>query len=265
LDNSTSNNQPGPSTTTDFVAPRDGVYEEDAPPPILEYDYVHQKDVFWEKRIWRVIDVREKMNHFFTYPKAPLINIMVEHAQARDIQLYNGAYDDFTVPLDEQQLMEIGGSYDTIVTYDPETFEPINEVVYNELDPKDIKQFRVKEVWFFDEETSRLQVRILGIAPIKDVYDDAGNYLFSMPMFWAYYPELRYELAKHKAFNPMNDASSLSWFDIFEARYFSSYIYKESNVYDRRIQDYKNGIDILYEAEDIKNTIFNFEHDLWEY
>ena len=63
----------------------------------------------------------------------------------------------------------------------------------------------------------------------------------------------------------MNDASTLSWFDIFEARYFSSYIYKESNVYDRRIQDYKNGIDILYESEDIKNTIFNFEHDLWEY
>ena len=170
------NNQPGPSTSSNFIAPRNGVYEEEAPPPILQYDYVHQKDVFWEKRIWRVIDVREKMNHFFAYPKAPLIDIIVSHAEAGDIQLYNGAHDDFTVPLDEQQLREIGGSYDTIVTYDPETYEEVKEVVYNELDPTDIKQFRVKEVWFFDEEASRLQVRILGIAPIKDVYDDQGIY-----------------------------------------------------------------------------------------
>jgi hypothetical protein len=36
-------------------------------------------------------------------------------------------------------------------------------------------------------------------------------------------------------------------------------------VYDRRIQDYKSGIDILFEGENIKGTIFNFEHDLWQY
>ena len=40
---------------------------------------------------------------------------------------------------------------------------------------------------------------------------------------------------------------------------------KESNVYDRRVMDYKAGIDILYEAEKIKYEIFNFEHDLWSY
>ena len=50
-----------------------------------------------------------------------------------------------------------------------------------------------------------------------------------------------------------------------EMRFFSSYIYKESNVHNRRLQDYVQGVDLLLEADKIKQTIFNFEHDLWEY
>ena len=46
---------------------------------------------------------------------------------------------------------------------------------------------------------------------------------------------------------------------------FSSYIFKESNVMDRRLQDYLTGIDILYESQKIKDRLFNFEQDLWEY
>jgi gliding motility associated protien GldN len=84
-------------------------------------------------------------------------------------------------------------------------------------------------------------------------------------MFWAYYPELRDVLARKTTFNPLNDAARMSWEDIFEMRYFSSYIYKESNVYDRRIEDYMTGVDILLEADKIKNEIFNFEHDLWSF
>jgi len=46
---------------------------------------------------------------------------------------------------------------------------------------------------------------------------------------------------------------------------FSSYIYKESNVYDRRISEYVTGIDALFEADRIKNEMFNYEQNLWEY
>ena len=46
---------------------------------------------------------------------------------------------------------------------------------------------------------------------------------------------------------------------------FNSYIYKESNVYDRKISDYAKGMDALLESERIKNDIFLYEHDLWEY
>ena len=84
-------------------------------------------------------------------------------------------------------------------------------------------------------------------------------------MFWAYYPELRPVLAKYQVFNNQNDATTTSWEDILEMRFFSSYIYKESNVHDRRVQDYVTGVDALIESDNIKNKIFTFEHDLWSF
>src|SRR5205814_2365485 len=119
----------------------------------------------------------------------------------------------------------------------------------------------VKEDWFFDEETSTMQVRIMAIAPLY--YDDEIQQ--DIPIFWAYYPTLRNTLVKHEVFNARNDAVRLTWDDLFEMRLFSSYIYKESNVFDRRIQDYATGIDALRESDKIKDDIFNFEHDLWSY
>jgi hypothetical protein len=46
---------------------------------------------------------------------------------------------------------------------------------------------------------------------------------------------------------------------------FSSYGYKEQNVYDRMINEYSTGMDALLESERIKEDIFVLEHDLWEY
>jgi gliding motility associated protien GldN len=86
-----------------------------------------------------------------------------------------------------------------------------------------------------------------------------------LPIFWAHYPSLRNQLVKQEVFNPRNDAIRFTWDDLFEMRMFSSYIYKESNVFDRRIQDYATGVDALRESDRIKQDIFNFEHDLWSY
>ena len=46
---------------------------------------------------------------------------------------------------------------------------------------------------------------------------------------------------------------------------YNVYIYKESNVYHRKISEYKIGLEALLEAKDIHLKIDNFEQDLWEY
>lgn len=232
---------------------------------VIPYDYVRESDVFYEKRIWRIIDIREKMNQHFGYPKEKFVQIVLNATESGDVTAYNAIDDEFTTPMTPDEVKSIGRGRDTITVTDPITLEEKMEVVEKELDLNLIKKFRLKEDWFFDKESSTLQVRIIGIAPIMDKYDDNGNYLGELPMFWVYYPHLRQKLANHESFNSGNDSKRLSWYDVFEMRFFSSYIIKESNSLDRRIQDYKAGVDALLEAEKIKNNIFNYEHDLWTY
>lgn len=243
----------------------DGIVEKTiiSETPPLKYDHIREADVFWEKRIWRVLDVREKMNKPFVYPEAPFVNIILDAAQNGTIDVYMD--DKFTQQISQAEAQTMGVSIDTTEVFDPVTFEPKLVITRNVLNWEDIKRFRLKEVWFFDEETSTMQVRIIGIAPLREVYDENGNFKYEQPMFWAYYPQLRNTLAREPVMNPLNDAGRMSWDDIFEMRYFASYIYKESNVYDRRLQDYASGVDLLLEADKIKNEIFNYEHDLWSF
>jgi hypothetical protein len=67
-------------------------------------------------------------------------------------------------------------------------------------------------------------------------------------------------------YNQNNDASTMTWEDLFEMRFFSSFVVKEKNAYNREIQHYiKDGVMRLLEGQAIKDKIFNKEQDLWQY
>jgi gliding motility associated protien GldN len=251
----------------DADAPLDGIVENRTilEKEILPWEPVRESDILWRKRIWRVIDVREKMNLPFIYPEAPFFTILMKGIQDTIIKAYKTENDKFSYKLSPNEAKAIGNSVDTIITVDPITYETKTRIVVNQLNPDEIKRYRVKEEWFFDKQYSTLKVRILGISPLKDVVDDAGNFMFEQPLFWVRYPDCREYLGRHRVFVDNNDASPMSWEDLFEIRRFSSYVFKESNVHDRRLQNYLQGIDILLEGEKIKQDIFNYEHDLWSY
>lgn len=250
-------------TESSYPPPLDGIYKKEQKAAPLPYAPVREADVFWEKRIWRVLDVREKMNKHFVYPEAPFVSILLDAAKNDDIPLYSSLKDDFSIPLTPDERKKVHGSWDTLRIYDPTTGNYTLKPVYNELDWENVKRFRIKEVWYFDENTATLKVRILGIAPLLEVFDDNGNFKYEIPLFWAYYPQVRTLLNEHEVMNDANDAAPMTWEDIFEMRYFSSYVYKESNSHNRRIHDYKSGLDILLEADRINNEIFDFEGSLW--
>lgn len=246
----------------DDIVPKRLIYET----RVLPYEPVREADIPWEKRIWRVIDVREKINLAFVYPEKPLFTIFSEASENGEIRVFGD--DKFTQMLSIEEVMNQLVEIDTVVVYDPETYEENVRITHSELNPEDIKKYRIKEIWYYDEESSRMKVRILGIAPIRDYYDeDTGLFKFEGPMFWVYYPEAREVLARHRVFNEHNDAAPMTWYDLFEMRRFSSYIYKSSNVLDYRLQDFypQDGISRLLESEKIKSELFNWEHDLWTY
>ncbi len=236
---------------------------------ITEYEHIREADIAWERRIWRIIDVREKMNLPFAYPEKPLFNVFREMAENGDIMVFND--ERFKEPLSAEDLAAKLNRIDTFTTFDYDTYEETIQIAESPVNAEDIKRYRVKEMWFFDEETSTMKVRILGISPIRDVYDDeTGEFKYPEPLFWIYYPEARKSLAQHRVYNEYNEIAPMTWYDLFESRMFSSYIFKSSNVLDLRLTDiYQNyetaGIDMLLEGEKIKAELFNFEHDLWEY
>jgi gliding motility associated protien GldN len=126
---------------------------------------------------------------------------------------------------------------------------------------RDFKKLALKEDWFFDKQKSVLEVRILGLQIVT--YDETKD--LYIPQFWVYFPACRPFLAKHEVFNTSNDAERRTYDDIFWKRLFNSTIYKEQNVYDRRIDEYSKGIDALLESERVKNDIFLYEHDMWHF
>ncbi len=251
---------PNKGKPLDDIVERVLVYEKQT----LDYEKLREADVFWQRRIWRLIDVREKMNLPFSYPERPFVDVLLEATENLELTAY--ADEKFEIPMSKEDIDSKVNKKETVSTIDPESGEEIIKEVVQELNPEDIKQFRVKEVWFFEEESSTFQKRILGIAPIRDAFNDSGDYMGQEVLFWVYYPEARKVLAREKAFNMFNnDSTPMTWEDIFEMRFFASYIYKESNVYDRRLEEFLSGLDLLMESGKIKDKLFSYEHDLWTY
>ncbi|PLW93112.1 MAG: gliding motility protein GldN [Marinilabiliales bacterium] len=260
-----------------FDAPLNNFYEDNngensisrVPVP---YQHVRKADVFWAKRIWRVIDLREKINHPLYYPEQPtqgrisLVSVILQGIEEGSLTAYDALNDDFTERLSEDQVRNILVQTDTI----RDRFDPFGNmlpdtVIEKTFQPADVTMIRIKEDWFFDKQRSVIEVRILGLCPVKEKYDANGEYQGTVPIFWVYFPEARSIFVKYEVFNRFNDGQRLSYDDWFFKRFFGSYIIKESNVYDRYITQYAQQMDALLESERIEDATFIFEHDLWEY
>ncbi len=241
---------------------------------VVPYTHIREADVMWHKRVWREIDLREKINHPLYFPTTPINDrkslydvIKMAVVEEKTLKAYDPIDDEFTVPLTVSEAIGRMGDSLTIMIEDEFGDPTIPQITYNPIESIDIVKYRLKEDWFFDRERSIMDVRIMGICPFSIAIAEDGSVKGIKPVFWIYFPEARYVFANFDVFNRQNDAERRTFEDIFWKRMFNSYIYKVSNVYDREIIEYKENapMELLFEAEKIKNDIFKMEHDLWHF
>lgn len=233
--------------------------------------HVEPEDIMWSKTVWRELVLREKINLPLYYPTTPmdgrmsLIDVLMNGIE----KSFKTAYeeDELVTPLTIDEIKQkFGASTDTLWKRDSETGEMVATPVENEIHTDEVKRLQVKEVWYVNKRTSRLEVRIIAICPIREYTKDDADGILKRELFWIDYGEFRDLFAKQRVYNFKNDALRLSLDDIFLKRYFSSRIIKESNTYDNRsIQSYSTGMDAILRSDQIKGEIFNYEQDLWEY
>jgi len=242
----------------------------------LPYEHLRWDDALYAEKVWRELDLREKMNKVFQYEAVDdngsqiFISMLLKAVNSGDVTAFSD--DRFTTPMSLPEIQQLTtGTNDTVPQTSPD--DPTKVIRYvvtrASFDPKSVMKLRIKEEWVFDRESSRMFCRILGICPLKIVYAPNGREMGVSPMFWIYYPDLRPTLAKYEVYNPKNMGQSrMTWEELFESRMFSSYIVKSTidNPANKMIKGYiKDPILALLEGDNIKEKIFNFEQDLWSY
>lgn len=156
--------------------PVDGYYEnlDIENRKVIPYAPIRQTDVAFKKRVWREIDLRERINRAYASPLSNLMTIIVDALQKGELTAYDStpseedpSGDSFKHVLSvEQAMMRLGG--DSVLV---EEYNENNEVISSrwetrKFDYTQVVKFRIKEDWIFDKQRSIFEPRIIGIAPL---------------------------------------------------------------------------------------------------
>ena len=107
---------------------------------VLPYEPLREADIPWERRMWRLIDVREKINLPFINPLEPFFTIIAEGAKSGEIKVFKD--ETFKEMMTPEEVMGKLVSTDTSLVFNPDTYEDEVVIVNEPVNPEDIIKYR---------------------------------------------------------------------------------------------------------------------------
>lgn len=231
----------------------------------FNYPQINPNNIRFYKRIWRDIDLKDPENQILAIPGNTLIEAVLEGVKSGKLTAYDPVDDSFKFKMAPDQAFARLQDSVLVPVFDDQGNQISEQWKLNDFNPERITKIRIKEDIFFDKQRSKIETRIIGIAPMMGV-QTADVSIGEAPMFWLYFPQCRTVLVKKDVSNPDKNLFDMSMDDIFLQRKFSSKIIRESNTTGQRIVDYTlDSSEQEKEAKRIENGIEEYKKKVWGY
>jgi len=248
----------------DTIPTTDGFYQannlEDAVP--FAYPEVNMKNIRFYKRVWRDIDLKDEKNALLATPGNSLMEIIMKSIETGKLSLYSPDDDSFKSRMNANEGMARFTDSVLVPIFDDEGNQIDSKMTLNEFDPTRVTKFRIKEDIFFDKQRSRLESRIIGVAPLMNITTSAelAESVGSTPAFWLYFPQLRYSLVKVDITDPDKGLYDMTMDDLFVQKKYASTIIRESSAGALKLGDEAQQ---AQDAQQIEQKIDAYKKKLW--
>jgi hypothetical protein len=189
---------------------------------ILLAQKAYDNTTVWKKQVAREIIVKDtedtKKHHLRDLGiDTTLLEMIVNAVKAGKLTAYSNFDYRFTTKLTMQQFNEmVTVKPDTVIVYDPIPEKGRALIVnHDDIDYDAIKKFRILEDWTFNITTGNTDIHIEGIAPIKEIYGENGDFRGTQAMFWLKYNEVVPILDRYAKTHPDKSLGFRIWNDYF--------------------------------------------------
>ncbi|MBC7425413.1 MAG: hypothetical protein H7321_02665, partial [Bacteroidia bacterium] len=134
--------------------------------PVVSHPYLREADVKFSRRVWRVIDTRQKMNKVLVWPKNPLTQILYNKIVNNEFVAYNN---DSLTSFTTSEDMKKKGSTEVVVAIPIDPTDPYvtkDSIYYIDYKWQDMQKIMLVEDWIFDYKHSVFKPRIVAIVPL---------------------------------------------------------------------------------------------------
>ncbi|BDD07944.1 hypothetical protein FUAX_03760 [Fulvitalea axinellae] len=227
--------------------------ENDAYNPNSVYP-ISKHDQLYNKRIWRRMDLREKINQPFFSKNKEITKFLMDRVKDGSlVPYYSDSLDAEMSQVDFQKRITQKGTE-------------------NEFYPDEFTVLEIVEDLIFDKKRSRqyFDVQVIGMWQLASVVDDPELRPYDTPIAYFRYKDLEKLFRDNPEdamwYNRNNAAGHLNFADAILLRLFHARITKVDNPDNLEIEDIApNPQQALFASQEAEYKLMEMEHDLWEY